>query len=136
MACISGGTHPRVCHHSSHTVKFTVIVELRSLCGTTPWSLSSPVLCYMFQSLDEATSLLSATCDTFIQTLEDCMKIVHTVNVYETHHITDSPIPPSPTGLTKRVRLVAYLQVALFETGSAFPLSLSEWFLYRMSDAI
>ncbi|XP_041374810.1 pleckstrin homology domain-containing family A member 8-like [Gigantopelta aegis] len=54
------------------------------------------------KSLDEATSLLSATCDTFIQTLEDCMKIVQTVNVYEAHHVIDSPIPPSPTGVSRR----------------------------------
>lgn len=36
------------------------------------------------RKLDEATSLLGATCDTFIQTLEDCMKIANASIAYET----------------------------------------------------
>ncbi|KAJ8320200.1 hypothetical protein KUTeg_001787 [Tegillarca granosa] len=43
--------------------------------------------------LDEATSLLGATCDTFIQTLEDCMKLVNATIVLESpHQIRDSPL--------------------------------------------
>ncbi|XP_033728415.1 pleckstrin homology domain-containing family A member 8-like [Pecten maximus] len=36
------------------------------------------------KQLDEATSLLGATCDTFIQTLDDCMKIANASIAYET----------------------------------------------------
>ncbi|XP_060074304.1 pleckstrin homology domain-containing family A member 8-like [Ylistrum balloti] len=36
------------------------------------------------KKLDEATSLLGATCDTFIQTLDDCMKIANASIAYET----------------------------------------------------
>ncbi|KAK6165279.1 hypothetical protein SNE40_022233 [Patella caerulea] len=51
------------------------------------------------EKLTEASHLLGATCDTFIQTLEDCMKLVSTMPVYEMphQHVTDSAIPPSPS---------------------------------------
>jgi len=32
---------------------------------------------FLVQLLNESTSLLSATCDTFIQTLDDCVKMAH-----------------------------------------------------------
>lgn len=48
------------------------------------------------QKLDEATSLLGATCDTFIRTLEDCMKISNANFTYELphQHVTDTALPP------------------------------------------
>lgn len=48
------------------------------------------------QKLDEATSLLSATCDTFIRTLEDCVKISNANFAYEMaqQHVTDTALPP------------------------------------------
>ena len=41
------------------------------------------------QALNEASSLLGPTCDTFIQTLDDCMRLVNAT------HATS--IPASPT---------------------------------------
>lgn len=37
------------------------------------------------EKLNEATSLLTATCDTFIKTLEECMKMSNASLSYETH---------------------------------------------------
>ncbi|ESP00844.1 hypothetical protein LOTGIDRAFT_140459 [Lottia gigantea] len=57
------------------------------------------------EKLTEASHLLGATCDTFIQTLEDCMNLVSTMPVYEMphQHIMDSAIPLSPAhGRIKR----------------------------------
>ena len=50
------------------------------------------------QKLDEATSLLGPTCDTFIQTLDDCMKIIQSSLPFEgSHpHVTDAALPTSP----------------------------------------
>ncbi|XP_062576311.1 pleckstrin homology domain-containing family A member 8-like [Saccostrea cucullata] len=47
------------------------------------------------EKLNEATSLLGATCDTFISTLEDCMKIANASIAYDSphQHISDSPFP-------------------------------------------
>ncbi|KAL4217070.1 Pleckstrin y domain-containing A member 8 [Mactra antiquata] len=60
------------------------------------------------QKLDEVTSLLSPTCDTFIQTLEECMYLVQsttTAMMYEVNRsptlpITDATIPSSPLKLS------------------------------------
>ncbi|XP_046992441.1 pleckstrin homology domain-containing family A member 3-like [Schistocerca americana] len=48
------------------------------------------------EKLDEATSLLGATCDTFIRTLEDCMKLSNANFTYELphQHLTDTALPP------------------------------------------
>ncbi|KAB0795438.1 hypothetical protein PPYR_12277 [Photinus pyralis] len=43
--------------------------------------------------MDEATSLLTATCDTFIKTLEDCMKLSHSNVLYEITQHNDAIIP-------------------------------------------
>ncbi|XP_067686261.1 pleckstrin homology domain-containing family A member 8-like [Haliotis asinina] len=52
------------------------------------------------QKLDEATSLLTATCDTFIQTLEDCMQLAKHVS---SPGPTDlSPSPSSPTRTNRK----------------------------------
>nr|XP_022319259.1 pleckstrin homology domain-containing family A member 3-like isoform X2 [Crassostrea virginica] len=47
------------------------------------------------EKLNEATSLLGPTCDTFISTLEDCMKIANASKAYDSphQHISDSPFP-------------------------------------------
>ena len=59
---------------------------------------------FLIQKLDEATSLLSATCDTFIKTLDECMVLSNAAAASasalpEVSHprITDSALPPSPT---------------------------------------
>ncbi|KAK6637417.1 hypothetical protein RUM44_007834 [Polyplax serrata] len=44
--------------------------------------------------LDEATSLLTVTCDTFITTLDECMKLADANFLFMlSHHPTDNPIP-------------------------------------------
>lgn len=50
------------------------------------------------EKLTEATDLLGPTCDTFIQTLDDCMKIIQSSLPFEgSHpHVTDAALPPSP----------------------------------------
>ncbi|KAF5303487.1 hypothetical protein FQA39_LY09950 [Lamprigera yunnana] len=46
--------------------------------------------------MDEATSLLTATCDTFIKTLEECMKLSSRSNVlYELAQQNDATLPPN-----------------------------------------
>jgi len=47
------------------------------------------------EKLDESTALLSATCDTFIKTLEDCMKLANASFTYELPHthVTDTALP-------------------------------------------
>lgn len=49
------------------------------------------------QKMDEATKLLSATCDTFIKTLEECMKLSSASIAYEIpQHSNDVTLPPTP----------------------------------------
>ncbi|KAK7075712.1 PH domain [Halocaridina rubra] len=43
------------------------------------------------EKLDESTALLSATCDTFIHTLEECMRLANTAT---TPQLSDPPIAP------------------------------------------
>ncbi|XP_060527737.1 pleckstrin homology domain-containing family A member 3-like [Cylas formicarius] len=45
------------------------------------------------EQMDEATRLLGATCDTFIKTLEECMKLSNGEN-FELPHNTDAIVPP------------------------------------------
>ncbi|XP_059175257.1 pleckstrin homology domain-containing family A member 3-like [Physella acuta] len=51
------------------------------------------------EKLTEATSLIGATCDTFISTLDDCMKLVANTPMFESphQHVRDAAIPSSPT---------------------------------------
>ncbi|XP_005100346.1 pleckstrin homology domain-containing family A member 8 [Aplysia californica] len=51
------------------------------------------------EKLTESTSLIGATCDTFITTLEDCMKLLANTPMFESphQHVRDAAIPPSPT---------------------------------------
>nr|CAD7411841.1 unnamed protein product [Timema poppensis] len=55
------------------------------------------------KKLDEATSLLGATCDTFIRTLEDCMKICNSNLAYEhpLQHTTELALPTIAANQTK-----------------------------------
>lgn len=57
--------------------------------------------------MDEATKLLSATCDTFIKTLEECMKLSSANIIYELpQHNNDVTLPPAPinvNSITKKV---------------------------------
>lgn len=62
--------------------------------------------------MDESTYLLSQTCDTFISTLEECLRLAkaeltyqlpHTYPIEKTlnghsHDLSHSPAPISPTG--------------------------------------
>ncbi|KAJ1530634.1 hypothetical protein ONE63_005508 [Megalurothrips usitatus] len=52
------------------------------------------------QILDEATSLLGATCDTFIKTLEECIKIVNT-SLSDVSAPADNSLPPLPHNASK-----------------------------------
>lgn len=48
--------------------------------------------------MNEATSLLTATCDTFIKTLEDCMKISNANFMYDmpnSHNNVTLPLSPT-----------------------------------------
>ena len=55
----------------------------------------------VFQNMNEASSLLSATCSTFITTLEDCVKIANAKfkpEMFQLPHPDPlvSPVSPSP----------------------------------------
>ena len=45
--------------------------------------------------MDDATRLLGATCDTFIKTLEECMKLSNASIVYEITPKNDVILPPT-----------------------------------------
>lgn len=45
--------------------------------------------------MDEATSLLTATCDTFIKTLEECMKLSSANVLYELSQHNEVTLPPT-----------------------------------------
>lgn len=47
------------------------------------------------QKMDEATSLLTATCDTFIKTLEECMKLSSANVLYELSQHNEVTLPPT-----------------------------------------
>lgn len=55
----------------------------------------------IFQNMNEASSLLSATCNTFITTLEECVKIANAKFKPEMFQLSHpdplvSPVSPSP----------------------------------------
>lgn len=61
----------------------------------------SGFLCYFFQNMNEASSLLSATCNTFITTLEECVRIANAKfkpEMFQLPHPDPlvSPVSPSP----------------------------------------
>ncbi|CAG5130381.1 unnamed protein product [Candidula unifasciata] len=51
------------------------------------------------EKLTESTSLVVVTCDTFIATLDECMKLVSNTPMFESphQHVRDAAIPTSPT---------------------------------------
>ncbi|BFZ21731.1 hypothetical protein BsWGS_24770 [Bradybaena similaris] len=51
------------------------------------------------EKLTESTSLVGVTCDTFIATLDECMKLVSNTPMFESphQHVRDAAIPTSPT---------------------------------------
>ncbi|XP_018324499.1 pleckstrin homology domain-containing family A member 3-like [Agrilus planipennis] len=51
------------------------------------------------ERIDEATSLLTATCDTFIKTLEECMKLSNANLVYDISSCTMVNLPPVNSNL-------------------------------------
>lgn len=58
-------------------------------------------LCVIFQNMNEASSLLSATCNTFITTLEECVKIANAKFKPEMFQLSRPdalvfPVSPSP----------------------------------------
>ncbi|KAE8750450.1 hypothetical protein FOCC_FOCC002744 [Frankliniella occidentalis] len=57
------------------------------------------------KTLDEATNLLGATCDTFIKTLEECIKIVNT-NLNDVPAVADTSAPPLPHNQSKSRKTV------------------------------
>lgn len=60
--------------------------------------------------MDEATKLLSATCDTFIKTLEECMKISSANIIYELpQHNNDLTLPPVPANTNPATKKVITL---------------------------
>lgn len=50
------------------------------------------------QTLDEASNLLTATCDTFIKTLEECMTMTNEALVQTLPIYNESPLLPIPPG--------------------------------------
>ncbi|XP_063226222.1 pleckstrin homology domain-containing family A member 3-like isoform X2 [Bacillus rossius redtenbacheri] len=64
------------------------------------------------KKLDEATNLLGATCDTFIRTLEDCMKICHANMTYELPQPLAVEMPLPQTGTNKSKGTKPSLQVS------------------------
>jgi len=52
------------------------------------------------EKMDDATNLLGATCDTFIKTLEECMKMANANLVHEFSQMNDVTVPPLPNNQT------------------------------------
>lgn len=54
--------------------------------------------------MDDATRLLGATCDTFIKTLEECMKLSNANIIYEITSNNGAILPPpAANSSTKKV---------------------------------
>lgn len=75
------------------------------------------VFSYISQTRNEASSLLSATCETFIKTLEECMKIAS--SKFQTDMLQSSPsdsimspVYPSPVQMS-RVKTQAQITYCL-----------------------
>lgn len=59
---------------------------------------------YLLQKMDEATKLLTATCDTFINTLEECMKLSNASIIYE--QLNNVTLPPPPVNINSTVKKI------------------------------
>ncbi|KAJ8957785.1 hypothetical protein NQ314_006500 [Rhamnusium bicolor] len=60
---------------------------------------------FLLLKMDEATRLLGATCDTFIKTLEECMKLSNANIVYELPLKNDVILPPNANPSNKKEAL-------------------------------
>ncbi|KAJ8004315.1 hypothetical protein DPEC_G00157850, partial [Dallia pectoralis] len=66
------------------------------------------------ESLNEASSLLSATCNTFMKTLEECMKIANSkfntdpVLMNQPDDMMTSPVSPSPVQMARMKRSISH----------------------------
>uniref|UniRef100_A0AAY5KRE8 PH domain-containing protein n=1 Tax=Esox lucius TaxID=8010 RepID=A0AAY5KRE8_ESOLU len=79
------------------------------------------------ESLNEASSLLSATCNTFIKTLEECMKIANSkfktdpVLVNPPDDMMTSPVSPSPVQMARMKRSISHPGSYNFDRSGLLP---------------
>ena len=82
-------------------------------------------LLFYFQKLSDSTSLIGPTCDTFIATLEECMKLVSNTPMFESAHqrVRDAAIPASPSRAnTQRLPVsVLFFNFFMHQFLSSFP---------------
>ncbi|XP_028836768.1 pleckstrin homology domain-containing family A member 3 isoform X2 [Denticeps clupeoides] len=79
-----------------------------------------------FQTMNEASSLLSATCNTFIKTLEDCMKIANSKYKADLLQLNPpdplmSPVSPSPIQMARMKRSISHPGTYNFDRSSHLP---------------
>lgn len=60
--------------------------------------------------MDEATKMLGATCDTFIKTLEECMKLTSANVIFDPPISSDTILPPNNANSTVRKVFTNILQ--------------------------
>ncbi|KAJ8253124.1 hypothetical protein GJAV_G00209390 [Gymnothorax javanicus] len=78
------------------------------------------------ETLNDASSLLSATCNTFIKTLEECMKIANAKFKPEMYHSNSTvsviaPVSSSPLHMTRMKRSISHPGTYSFERISHSP---------------
>ncbi|XP_062383860.1 pleckstrin homology domain-containing family A member 3 isoform X1 [Sardina pilchardus] len=78
------------------------------------------------ETMNEASSLLSATCNTFIKTLEDCMKIANSKFKTDLLQLTPpdplmSPVSPSPIQMARMKRSISHPGTYSFDRSSHLP---------------
>ncbi|XP_039613710.1 pleckstrin homology domain-containing family A member 3 [Polypterus senegalus] len=96
-----------------HTIQESVLQETKH---------SSPSI----ENMNEASSLLSATCETFITTLEECMKIANSKFKPEMFQLSHpdpvvSPVSPSPVQMARMKRSISHPGAYSFERTSLMP---------------
>ena len=93
--------YPVVRRNYSSFRTITAILGVSDFLGFLRYKL---MVHFPLQKLTEATSLLGPTCDTFIETLDECMKIIQSSLPFEgAHpHVTDAALPPSPLKVPSR----------------------------------
>ncbi|XP_069791943.1 pleckstrin homology domain-containing family A member 3 isoform X6 [Narcine bancroftii] len=82
-----------------------------------------PSLTPSAENMNEASSLLSATCNTFITTLEECMKIANAKfkpEMFQFAHsdLLVSPVSPSPVQMVRVKRSISHPGNILYDRGS------------------
>ncbi|KAL2087523.1 hypothetical protein ACEWY4_016351 [Coilia grayii] len=78
------------------------------------------------ETMNEASSLLSATCNTFIKTLEDCMKIANSKFKTDLMQLSPpdplmSPVSPSPMQMARMKRSISHPGTYSFDRSSHLP---------------